>query len=365
MRKIANFDYEVAIVGASVTGASLAYALGRAGVKVALIDKQSFPRRKPCGEGLSALARPHLKELGLLETVDAIAQRKLCYYLLDFRGITLPVPCIGRRHGNSVGIDRSLLDRAINHEAAKNPSVELMINERVMDICPESNLLVTEKRSMTARYIVIAAGINNPLKNKIKYSTGQDRYGISIHARLPEHKKLNRVDILLQKGIQIFVTPTSLDEINISALGTRDEIKKLSSLNMAPALELVSSKLGITVRAISEIQGAGPFGRQAEKRIIGNVILAGDSYESLDPIGGMGMTQAFMSANYLSQALVTICQLGGDPTEALNNYEDKLRKSVLPLKIFSNLVKFTLDSCLGRIAAPLTAQAQKAVIQAA
>src|SRR5262245_15169397 len=53
--------YDVAIVGAGPGGSAAAITLARAGLRVALIDRQTFPRTKPCGDligcGGVALAR--------------------------------------------------------------------------------------------------------------------------------------------------------------------------------------------------------------------------------------------------------------------------------------------------------------------
>lgn len=43
-------DYDVAIVGAGPGGSAAAIALARAGLRVALLDRQAFPRTKPCGD---------------------------------------------------------------------------------------------------------------------------------------------------------------------------------------------------------------------------------------------------------------------------------------------------------------------------
>ncbi len=54
-------DYDVAVVGAGPGGSAAAITLARAGLHVALIDRQTFPRTKPCGDligcGGIALAR--------------------------------------------------------------------------------------------------------------------------------------------------------------------------------------------------------------------------------------------------------------------------------------------------------------------
>ena len=45
-------DFEVAIIGAGPAGSALAYFLGKAGIKVILLDKAKFPRNKVCAGGL-------------------------------------------------------------------------------------------------------------------------------------------------------------------------------------------------------------------------------------------------------------------------------------------------------------------------
>jgi menaquinone-9 beta-reductase len=58
-------DADVAIVGAGPGGAALAAILSRAGLDVALIDRDTFPRDKVCGDFLSPTALAELEWLGL------------------------------------------------------------------------------------------------------------------------------------------------------------------------------------------------------------------------------------------------------------------------------------------------------------
>ncbi|HUJ16164.1 MAG TPA: FAD-dependent oxidoreductase, partial [Thermoanaerobaculia bacterium] len=50
--------FDVAIVGAGPAGSTLAALLAKRGASVALIDRDSFPRDKVCGEFLSYDALP-------------------------------------------------------------------------------------------------------------------------------------------------------------------------------------------------------------------------------------------------------------------------------------------------------------------
>src|SRR3954468_16911074 len=60
-----QIDADVAIVGAGPGGSTLAALLARRGVAVALIDRDTFPRDKLCGEFLSYDALPVLDALGV------------------------------------------------------------------------------------------------------------------------------------------------------------------------------------------------------------------------------------------------------------------------------------------------------------
>jgi len=59
--------YDAVVIGAGPAGATVALILARAGWSVAVIEKASFPRRKVCGEFISATSLPLLDELGLLD----------------------------------------------------------------------------------------------------------------------------------------------------------------------------------------------------------------------------------------------------------------------------------------------------------
>ncbi|MDQ6884732.1 MAG: FAD-dependent oxidoreductase, partial [Candidatus Dormibacteraeota bacterium] len=64
-------DVDVVVVGAGPAGAATALFAARAGKQVAIFDQDSFPRDKPCGEGLMPGGRALLRELGIDRQADA------------------------------------------------------------------------------------------------------------------------------------------------------------------------------------------------------------------------------------------------------------------------------------------------------
>ncbi len=69
--------YDVAIVGAGPAGSASAIHLARAGWRVALVDRGTFPRHKPCAEYLSPAAEPLLRDLGVLDQIAATRPGRL------------------------------------------------------------------------------------------------------------------------------------------------------------------------------------------------------------------------------------------------------------------------------------------------
>ena len=57
---------DVIIVGAGPSGCAAAYFLARARVRVILLDKETFPRDKSCGDGIG---RASLAQLARMRTV--------------------------------------------------------------------------------------------------------------------------------------------------------------------------------------------------------------------------------------------------------------------------------------------------------
>ena len=63
--------FDVAVVGAGPAGSMLAYVAARRGLRVALIDRQTFPRDKACGDGISPAAVRIVRQVGLGGIFDA------------------------------------------------------------------------------------------------------------------------------------------------------------------------------------------------------------------------------------------------------------------------------------------------------
>ncbi len=112
-------DFDAIIVGGGPAGSTAAIRLAQAGWSVALLERQSFPRRKVCGECIAATNLPLLHALGVGSEFDALAGSELRQAGL-FAGdasLIAPLPAHPSPHawGRALGrehLDTLLIDRA-------------------------------------------------------------------------------------------------------------------------------------------------------------------------------------------------------------------------------------------------------------
>ena len=67
--------YEIAVVGAGPSGSTAAYFLAQKNFDTVLLEKNVFPRDKPCGGGLTTKTIDFLKNLDF--TMRAILRKRL------------------------------------------------------------------------------------------------------------------------------------------------------------------------------------------------------------------------------------------------------------------------------------------------
>src|SRR5436189_5598630 len=85
--------FDVAIVGAGPAGSACAAFCALAGLRPLLLERETFPREKVCGDCLNPAAWPILERLNLTERVLALPHSRLEsaeFVGLDNRSVSIP-----------------------------------------------------------------------------------------------------------------------------------------------------------------------------------------------------------------------------------------------------------------------------------
>jgi 2-polyprenyl-6-methoxyphenol hydroxylase-like FAD-dependent oxidoreductase len=126
-------SYDAVIVGGSLAGCATAIMLGRAGARVAVVEKSPDPAafKRICSHFIQASAVPTLERLELLEPmISAGATRSRFHARTRWGWIEAPP----ERASEGVNLRREKLDPMIREMAAQTPGVELLLGETVQEL---------------------------------------------------------------------------------------------------------------------------------------------------------------------------------------------------------------------------------------
>jgi 2-polyprenyl-6-methoxyphenol hydroxylase-like FAD-dependent oxidoreductase len=300
---------DVIIVGAGPAGASLAIALGRAGFEVELYEQSTFPREKPCGEGLLPAGVRVLAALGL---EAAVAGEPLWGVRHHVAG-----GCIrsgfgerdGERLAHGLGQKRLHLDAVLWTTATRTPGVRARQGARVEALLTERGRVhgvEVEGKRRSARLVVAADGSSSGLRRKLGLEriAAPRRVGIRAHfQRVRGCPPLSDIEIFIRPGYELYVTPLPNDEVLVAALAYQDVANRDLRHAFAAWREreplLCQWLAGAT--QTSELMGRAPLVSAARDKAPAGLILLGDAAASVDPITAGGLSLALQSAQLLAQ----------------------------------------------------------------
>jgi len=164
-----HVQIDVAIVGAGPAGSIAAQRLARAGARVALLERATFPRDKPCGDGVSASGLAVLERSGLGEWASQfIAPRILRLSAPDSQELDVrPEAKAGHCYGRT--IPRRLLDARLA-QAAVEAGAHLIEGTRVRDVTRSNGgplRVVADGLELTAHMVILADGSSAPLTRQM------------------------------------------------------------------------------------------------------------------------------------------------------------------------------------------------------
>lgn len=323
-------EYDVAIAGAGIAGSALAIELGRRGYSVAVFERGEFPREKPCGEGLMPGGVAALEEMGIETRRLGTEFRGIRYFfdgrLVEGRFASHGRPAVGR------GVRRRELDAALARLAAETSGVTLRTGTRVSGPFIEHGRvkgLVVEDQAVRARLVVAADGAQSRLRHTLGLDrpVRRKRIGMRMHFQSAGAPAQTFVEVFLESGYEMYVTPLPEGEFLVAALAEADGLRgpaKEQFRRWCEAQPVLRERMH-GAKPVSELMVTCPLSGRARRRVIPGCVLLGDAAGFTDPITGGGMTQGLQTARLLAAHLAA----ARDWNEAALTEFDRAREAAL------------------------------------
>lgn len=304
---------DVAVAGGGPAGLAVAIHAARAGLSVAVFDREELPRDKACGEGLmppGMQALERLRARAHLEVSEWAPIRGIRYVQEDGSALEGRLPGEGGIGVRRTALARVLLEQAQEAGVAVHPRTAVRAHSR-----GEMGVTVqTDEGTWEAAVLVAADGLASPRRAAEGLdlpSARARRFGLRQHVRL--RPWTDCVEVHLSDGLEAYVTPAGAERVGVAFLWEDGRLPAHISwpalLQRVPAL---ARRLG-QAEVDSAPRGAGPLRRRVLERVRPRFVLLGDAAGYVDAITGEGLSLALVCAEALGACLPDVVAKGGDP----------------------------------------------------
>jgi menaquinone-9 beta-reductase len=310
----APVDADVAVIGAGPAGAAAALFAARRGLRVIVVDKQAFPRDKPCGEGLMPSGRPALRELGLEAAVvssGAPPLNGIQFGLVEDPPVPVRFPAHdGEQAG--LGIRRLTFDAQLAEALGHDSHIQFSSPTEARDIRSDGDgmsTVITTTGDIRARFVAVADGLRSALRHRQGWTVGPrppHRYGIVGHWVMDTPVD-PWVRITFDRGLEVYEGPVAGNQRMVALLCYQDRMPEFGGQ--------LESRYRTIARAIrpglrqAELVGAvsavGPFWYGATTVANRGIFLIGDAAGFTDPITAEGIATGLRQARAFAAALAS------------------------------------------------------------
>lgn len=334
-------DYDAVIVGASLAGCAAAMFLGRAGARVALVDKQPDPQafKRMCSHIMQSSVVPTLERLDLLGPIVAAGGVRSGLRIWTKWGWIVP-PDSGHK---AVNLRRELLDPLVRDAAANTPGVDLILGRTAHALVREGGVVrgVTvhdragEETVLRAQLVVGADGRDSRIAElagvpvKVK-PHNRFAYGAYFEGPGPVGAPDGSIWMLDPQWAAAF--PTDAGLTFYAAMPTKD---RLPEFKRDPEKALVSWVADVPeappileARRVSQVLGKLEMPNRIRTPIAPGLGLVGDAALATDPLFGVGCGWAFQTAEWLADS-VAPALAGAEPLQTgLERYHRRHTKGL-------------------------------------
>jgi len=316
-------DTDVLVVGAGPAGSSAATWAARSGRQVTVIDSATFPRDKPCGDGLTPRAIAELTALGLGGWLGGRA-RNLGLRAAGFgQELLLPWPG-GSLPSFGGAAPRTLLDATIL-SVATDAGAELRQSTAAADVVLENgaikSVIANDAQGevvINAKQVIIADGARSQLGRKLNRQWHRDTaYGVAARGYIASersddpwissHLELRNADNEILSGYG-WIFPLASGEVNIG-VGALATSKRPADINLRALLNQYTDQQRADWKLSGDVRlpwsALLPMGGAVSGVAGKNFMFVGDAAGCVNPLNGEGIDYGLETGRLAASMLET------------------------------------------------------------
>jgi 2-octaprenylphenol hydroxylase len=296
-------SHDVAVVGGGLVGLTLACALGREGVRVAVVEARAATA--PVREGFDLRT----------SAISAVSQR-----ILDGVGAWGRIPHARLLPVLGHIVENRELVLALEHAAAALDSVRVYrpATLRALHVGPRTAALVLDGVRLEARLVAGADGARSRVRDLAAIEADVRRYeqeALVAIVRTAEHHRATAWQRFLPDGPLAFL-PLPEGWCSVVWSTTPEHALSLEAMPEASFCEALTDAFAARLGAVEAVAGRARFPLvrvQARRYLAPRVALLGDAAHTIHPLAGQGVNLGLLDAAVLAEQVTDLLAAERDP----------------------------------------------------